>query len=106
LEDNFGVVLAEAAGAGLPLISTPYAGATDHFIVPGKNGYILESADHAGLCNALDQILSHPRPEELRNASASIAERNDVVASAQQFAEAIEIALQRGRQPVAQSIST
>jgi glycosyltransferase involved in cell wall biosynthesis len=106
VEDNFGVVLAEAAGAGLPLVSTPYAGATEHCVIPGVNGYVADPADPEALCRAIHQVLSHPVPGEMGAASLALAEKNNVDLSARQIAEAVDIALQDAYRPAHQGLPT
>ncbi len=40
--DIFGLVLVEAAAAGLPLLASSYAGGTQDVVIEGKNGYIID----------------------------------------------------------------
>src|SRR5581483_8803174 len=42
LDDTFGIVVLEAAAAGLPLISSPLAGATEDFVRDGINGLVVD----------------------------------------------------------------
>jgi len=95
LEDSFGVVLAEAAATGLPIISTPYAGAADLYVKHGENGYIVEPTDHEALASAILNLLGNPDREKMGAISRKIAERYTPETSAEVFNEAIERAFQR-----------
>jgi glycosyltransferase involved in cell wall biosynthesis len=68
--DPWGMVLNEAAAAGLPLVSTDAAGAAHDLIEDGVNGYRIPPDDVAALRNALARLTSDP---ELR---AGMGERS------------------------------
>jgi glycosyltransferase involved in cell wall biosynthesis len=53
LGDTFGIVLLEAAAAGLPLVSSPHAGATSDLVEAGKTGFVVDPHETAGLALAL-----------------------------------------------------
>ncbi len=93
LDDTFGVVLAEAAASGLPLISTPYAGASEHFIEAGVNGYIADPTDHAALVEAMCKILTNSNRVGLGNSRRAKVISNPLFKSAENFVEAIQISL-------------
>lgn len=93
LSDNFGVVLTEAAACGVPLISTPYAGATDHFIEPGKNGYVVDPQEHQALADAISRVLANPNVPTMGQLSRQKARENPLSASADKFLDALFIAL-------------
>jgi glycosyltransferase involved in cell wall biosynthesis len=57
--DGFGMVVAEALAHGVPVITTPNAGAAD-LIVEGRNGFLLLPADTAALAARLEWCLDHP----------------------------------------------
>ena len=57
--DGWGMVLQEAASAGLPLIGTDMAGASAEVITPGKNGSIIPSDDAAALSQAMKFYIEH-----------------------------------------------
>ena len=42
LDDPFGVVLIEAAAAGLPLVASPFGGATEDLVRDGVNGFVID----------------------------------------------------------------
>lgn len=56
-DDPFGLVIAEAAAAGLPIITTPYAGASREFVENGKNGYIVDPSDKNQLAFSMKRIV-------------------------------------------------
>ena len=51
--DTFGIVLLEAAATGLPLISSPHAGATRDLVERLGTGLVVEPRDTAALARAL-----------------------------------------------------
>ena len=56
--DGFGMVVTEAFSQGLPVITTPRAGAAD-LVREGINGFVVPAADPEALARALDWCLSH-----------------------------------------------
>ena len=64
LLDGFGLVVTEALAQGLPVITTPNAGAAD-LIEPGKNGFLVPPRDVEALAERLVWCVEHP--EELYN---------------------------------------
>ena len=63
LSDTFGMVISEAMSQGLPVITTPRAGASQ-FIRSGENGLLIPAADTGALADALCWCARHR--EELR----------------------------------------
>lgn len=59
--DGFGMVVTEAWSAGVPVVATVRAGASD-LLKPGSNGLLVRPADSRALEETLDWCLSH-RPE-------------------------------------------
>jgi glycosyltransferase involved in cell wall biosynthesis len=57
LFEPFGIVYAEAAAAGLPIVGTSVGGARD-IVAPGA-GDLVDPADHRALLAAMDR-LTHP----------------------------------------------
>ncbi|MEL6255154.1 MAG: glycosyltransferase family 4 protein [Bacteroidota bacterium] len=66
--DNWGVVLHEFAGAGLPLISSLRSGATTAFVKDGENGYRFGAHTTAEIKEALRKVIMHT-DEELNEMS-------------------------------------
>lgn len=63
LLDGFGMVLTEALSCGLPVLTTPRAGAAD-FIEHKKNGFIVPPGEPDAIARILEWCFSHP--EQLR----------------------------------------
>ena len=59
LLDGFGMVVTEALAHGLPVITTPNAGAAD-LIEEGRNGFLAPPADPEALADRLDWCCRHP----------------------------------------------
>ncbi len=57
--DGFGMVVTEAFSQGLPVITTPRAGAAE-LVRESLNGMIVPAADSSALADALDWCLNHP----------------------------------------------
>jgi glycosyltransferase involved in cell wall biosynthesis len=56
--DQWGMVLNEAALAGLPLVATEAVGAAHDLIEPGRNGAIVQTESSAELARALSSLLA------------------------------------------------
>jgi glycosyltransferase involved in cell wall biosynthesis len=73
--DGFGLVVTEAFAQGLPVITTPRAGAAD-LVRHGENGLIVPAGDAAALAAALEWCLSHRRElNSMRRAARETAAR-------------------------------
>jgi glycosyltransferase involved in cell wall biosynthesis len=57
--DGLGIVALHALAHGLPVITTPNAGAAMH-IEPGKNGFLVPPRNSQALAEALEWCLQHP----------------------------------------------
>lgn len=74
--DGWGVVINQALGSGLPVISTDAVGAALDLVQPGSNGLIVPAGDVGALADALRQLARSP--EQRRRfgaASTQAAER-------------------------------
>jgi glycosyltransferase involved in cell wall biosynthesis len=60
LEDPFGIVLLEAAAAGLALIASPHAGATGDLLIEAETGFVVEPDDVDGFAGALARLATDP----------------------------------------------
>jgi glycosyltransferase involved in cell wall biosynthesis len=60
LADSFGVVVVEAMRAGLPVIASRYAGATEDFVEDGVTGRVIDPLDPEQLLQAILEAASRP----------------------------------------------
>jgi glycosyltransferase involved in cell wall biosynthesis len=56
LDDPFGMVLLEAAASGLPLIASPYAGATEELVREGVEGFVVDPRDTRAFAAAIARL--------------------------------------------------
>ena len=93
LDDPFGIVLLEAAAAGLPLIASPYAGATEDVVRDGINGFVVDPLDTGALAATIARLASAPELREEMGRAAYIATRDRTpAATAAGYLEAVEAA--------------
>lgn len=98
LEDTFGVVIAEAAAHGLPIVTSQYAGASAEFVREAENGFVVEPTDTGQLAQAALRILEDPDLQlRMGRRSREIAASHGLEVAGQQFLEAIELSLNRTR---------
>jgi glycosyltransferase involved in cell wall biosynthesis len=96
LQDTFGVVLSEAAACRLPIVSSPYAGAVDHYVEEGVNGHVVDPKDAAGLATAIADVLKdEARWSAMSDSSSKIANRYSVQLEADAFVAAAKRAYDR-----------
>ncbi len=90
LADTFGVVVAEAAASGLPIMCSRYAGAASVLVQDGRNGFVIDPKDTADCEQRLRALLSD-KPLRLRMGAASreIARQCDAETVARSFALAL-----------------
>ena len=60
LDDPFGLVLLEAAAAGVPLLASQHGGATTDLVVDGRNGFVCEPTDEARWTKHLVRLAHDP----------------------------------------------
>lgn len=60
LEDEWGIVLNEAAAAGIPLIASRYASATTELVRHGHNGFVFDPHDLDEISRVLAQMIDLP----------------------------------------------
>lgn len=77
LSEHWGVVLHEAAAAGLPIICTRECGASVHLVQDGYNGYVVDAGSVEQLEAALIRMwrLSVERRREMGEASRGLAQQ-------------------------------
>ena len=96
LEDTFGVVVADAAAAGLPIVSSVYAGSTRDFVVEGVNGFAVDPLAVEELSDRLVWLADHPeRRREMGLASRELAAQKTVEQAAAAFEAAVWAAARR-----------
>jgi glycosyltransferase involved in cell wall biosynthesis len=60
LEDEWGIVLNEAAASGLPLVASRFAAATAELVEQGINGLVIDPRDSSEIASALTEIMDLP----------------------------------------------
>ena len=60
LDDPFGIVVLEAAAAGLPVIASPHGGATADLVRDGHNGFVVEPTDVDAMAAAITRLARDP----------------------------------------------
>lgn len=80
LEDEWGIVLSEAAAAGLPILASKYAAASRDLVCDEKNGKIFDPLDPRSVQQSLQRILalSDSHLQEWGHASREIVEGVDI----------------------------
>lgn len=76
--DTYGVVVHEAAAAGLPLVISRYVGASVTLLEHGRNGEQVDPEDEEGFAEALLRVLEPKGYAKRSAASREIARRYDV----------------------------
>ncbi len=56
--EPWGLVIHEAAAAGMPLIVSKVCGATDQFVADGVNGIVLQEVSASSIQQAMEQVIS------------------------------------------------
>jgi UDP-glucose:(heptosyl)LPS alpha-1,3-glucosyltransferase len=91
--ETFGMVVLEAAAAGLPIIATRFTG-VDETVTDGVNGYVVDT-DAISLANALGRLIADP-DQRRRMGDASVARAGTRTRDG--LAEAIaQVCSERGR---------
>ncbi|WP_307432485.1 glycosyltransferase [Labrys monachus] len=73
LAEQWGLVINEAAAAGLPLIVSHPCGAAPELVAPGANGYLVEPADIGDMARALAALMT--ATDEARHAMGDESRR-------------------------------
>jgi glycosyltransferase involved in cell wall biosynthesis len=96
LADPFGVVLLEAAAAGLPIVASPLGGATEELIQDEVTGLVRHPDDHDAWVEALLRLTNDPAlRERLGRAAYAVTAERTPQATARGYAEAVAIACAR-----------
>lgn len=99
LVDPFGIVLLEAAAAGLPLVASHHAGAAEDLIADPRDGVIIDPSDTPAFADALADLAQDPARRSAlgRRAHAATLGRSPVD-SARGYASAVEATIRdRGK---------
>jgi glycosyltransferase involved in cell wall biosynthesis len=89
--DPWGLVLNEAACAGLAAVASDGAGATRDLLRDGENGLVVSAGDVAAMRVAFDRFADDPPlAERLGTAAARISETNSPAACAEGIASALD----------------
>jgi glycosyltransferase involved in cell wall biosynthesis len=76
LSEPWGMVLNEAAAAGLPLVATDAAGAAHDLVEDGANGFLVPAGDAVALRDALERLAGDPAlREQAGRRSRELAQR-------------------------------
>ncbi|MGA1871239.1 MAG: glycosyltransferase family 4 protein [bacterium] len=91
IKELFGLVLVEAAAAGLPIIASKFAGGTMDVVKDGKNGFIVNPYDIEGLAHRIKKLcLDRKLREEMSKYSLEIINNSvNIHKSAEGFMNAV-----------------
>lgn len=93
--EPWGVVIHEAAAAGLPIVCSDACGAGDAFVRDGVNGYVFRKGNQIALTDALRGLMNKSN-EELRSmgeVSRELASTNTPAIWAETFVNIVDVAL-------------
>lgn len=95
-EDTFGVAIADAAAAGLPILGSRYAGASSDFVQAGVNGFEIDPSRSEHMARTMIHLARRPALRaSMGEASRDLSERSSVEAATEQFLAAIRMAANR-----------
>jgi len=91
LWEVYGLVMAEAAAAGLPIIASRYAGGTADIVRDGVNGLVVDPGDEEELAGAMSMLASDPDlRRRMGEASRSLVEESLTLSeSARRYVQAL-----------------
>jgi glycosyltransferase involved in cell wall biosynthesis len=97
--EAWGLVINEAMACGVPVVASPWAGATRDLIVDGVTGYVVEPGDTARLAEIMSRLLADdPACREVGRAGANAVRANaSLEKSAEGFVSAVRCALEGQR---------
>lgn len=99
--DIWGLVVNEAMAAGVPVLSSPNAGATYDLIRDGENGFVVDFRNHAHAAKMLQWVMDHPEDtaEMGKRASEFIQKNASLENASNKFKEAIQMTLNSVPEP-------
>lgn len=91
LQEIFGLVLVEAAAAGLPIIASKFAGGTADVVQEGRNGFVVDPTDISALAERIKELSLKPamRAAMGRQSLQIVAESVNIQRSAEGFVQAV-----------------
>jgi glycosyltransferase involved in cell wall biosynthesis len=98
LDDPFGMVVLEAAASGLPIVASPFAGATVDLIEHGRSGFVIDPDDRDGWVRAFVRLAQDAGLRQRLGARAHEATLTRTPArAAEGYEKALDSALRRRR---------
>ncbi|WPD24059.1 MAG: glycosyltransferase [Candidatus Electrothrix scaldis] len=90
--DVFGLVVAEAAACGLPVICSKYAGVANDMVK--ENGFIVDPENPVEMASAMEQMTRDPEMRRrMGKASKLLAQKYDLESAVKGYADAVRLAL-------------
>ncbi len=91
LQEIFGLVMVEAAAAGLPIIASEFAGGASDVVEHGKNGFLVDPTNVDNLAEYIKELAQNPAKRQGMGEQSlvKIKESVNIQNSAQNFAQAI-----------------
>lgn len=91
LNEIFGLVMVEAAAAGLPIIASEFAGGVNDIVEHGKNGCLVDPTNVTNLAKYIKELAANPAKRKLMGEQSLIKVKESVnlQKSAQEFVHAI-----------------
>jgi glycosyltransferase involved in cell wall biosynthesis len=100
LDDPFGIALLEAAATGLPVVASPFAGATIDLVEEGVTGLVVDPDDTAAWTRALAGLARDPELRRRLGARGYEATLDRTPRrAAEGYVEAVQHALGKGKGP-------
>jgi glycosyltransferase involved in cell wall biosynthesis len=100
LDDPFGIALLEAAATGLPVVASPFAGATVDLVEDGVTGFVVDPDDTAAWARALAGLARDPELRRSLGARGHEATLDRTPRrAAEGYVEAVQHALGKGKGP-------
>jgi glycosyltransferase involved in cell wall biosynthesis len=93
--EPFGVVVAEAVAAGLPVVCSRHAGASGDLVRDGENGFVVSPEDSQQVADCISMIIADPPTRKrMQVVSREVARRLDQDVAASGIVAAAEQAFQ------------
>ncbi len=98
-QEAWGLVINEAMACGVPVVVSPWAGATRDLVTDGETGYVVEPSDHRRLVEIMSKLAAgDPGCAEVGRAGyVAVRSKASLDKSAEGFVAAVKCALKAGR---------